>query len=793
MLGNRDEHRISIDDDRKERLLSSDEQSSESLVLSPINQSNGQPTSSSTSQSNNQTVSRRNRGRETAEQKVKSLKAKKEDRSLFRTDPSISISINQSIKHSTSKSLTFKRLLTQAKPERPTIIAGTVCLILGSLLNLSIPALVAVIIDAIGSDEHSRDNDVLYQVMLKLLDSLSINRSNKAVLNATVVLILIISCLASFFSAIRAYLFTVAGERVVARIRSSLFDQIIHFEIGFFDSARTGELINRLSNDCTILKDSVTVNLSMLFRWSMTILIGIIYLAVISWRLTLVMMASVPVIAIAARIYGARLRTISKLTQDSLAEATETAEQSISSIRVVKSFSRELYQSMIYQSRIDMTFELGKRTATLYALFIGIMTFVGMGAMIIVLWYGATLVLEGDMTTGVLTSYVLYTITVSGALAALSGLFATFMTALGACERVFELMDRKAEIQDNDEFDCSKPFVGHIQLRDVRFSYPSRPEIEVLKGVTLDLKPGTTTALVGPSGQGKSTIVALIERFYDVKDDGEHGDILVDGVPLRDLSLTYLHSHIGYVSQETVLFNITIRENLLYGVRGVRESEVGQMGDAEIQKACEMANCWEFISKFPDGLETFVGERGIRLSGGQKQRLSIARAILLNPRVLISDEATSSLDAQSEHHVQVALERLMKGRTVLIIAHRLSTVKNADEVVVIKEGRVGERGTHDQLLAKRGLYARLVARQLQGSDTLLHDDLEDDEKSALQSDSQFVNQSINQSGMSSENSVGQFDAALFSSSHPDELGDGHSGDSDDVNNQGSRPKPSMIV
>ena len=431
------------------------------------------------------------------------------------------------------------------------------------------------------------------------------------------------------------------------------------------------------------------------------------------------MLSVVPLVAVSARFYGKKIKTLSKASQDALASATETAEESISHIRLVRSFSREKLQSALYGDRIHITFLLGKRVAKLYGVFNGLISLVAMGAMIVVLWYGATLVIQGEMTTGVLTSYVLYTLTVGIALAALSGLFAQWMSALGACDRVFELLDRPPRVTDEEALPAAE-FVGQVTLDSVRFAYPARPDVEVLKGLSFSLHPGTVTALVGPSGQGKSTVVSLIERFYDLIDDGQHGEIRIDGRPIRQLPLLHLHRHIGLVSQNPVMFATTIRENLLYGCRGGGENEEDgerpvDVSDEQLEAALRSANAWDFVDSFPDKLETLVGERGQRLSGGQLQRLAIARAILLNPRILIADEATSSLDAESEHLVQTALDRLMQERTVLVVAHRLSTVKNADNVIVISKGQVAESGTHLELLARQGIYAKLVARQLAGA------------------------------------------------------------------------------
>ena len=646
---------------------------------------------------------------------LQTLIQKKEDRSLYK-DSAIKGTVTTGRKDAV---LTFSRLLSQAKPERPLLVAATVCLFLAALLNLLIPAFCGTIIDAISysdSADRSRDADWLYKAVV----GLGWGDSPKAVLNVSVVILVIVVAVASLFSTLRGYWFTLAGERVVARLRINLFTHLSSLEVGFFDVTRTGELINRLSADTTILKDAVTINVSMALRWIANIIVGIAYLFLVSWKLTLVMLSVVPLVAVGAIVYGKKIKLLSKATQEALAHATETAEESISHIRTVKSFNRESRQAALYGDKIQTTFLLGKRIAWLYGVFIGVISLVAFGAMILVLWYGATLVLSGEMATGQLISYVLYTITVGIALAALSGLFAQWMSALGACDRVFELLDRPAAVTDRAAEEAAGQFMGKIVFNDVRFSYPARADVEVLKGISFSLHPGTVTALVGPSGQGKSTVVSLIERFYDLDEDGQHGSITIDGRPIRSLPLLHLHRHIGLVSQSPVLFATTIRENLLYGCRPTQQlvddddDTIGQVSEEQLQQACEMANAWGFIQSFPDKLDTLVGERGVRLSGGQLQRIAIARAILLNPRVLIADEATSSLDAESEFHVQQALDRLMEGRTVLVIAHRLSTVKNADNVIVIERGRVSESGTHAELLERGGSYSRLVARQLEG-------------------------------------------------------------------------------
>jgi ATP-binding cassette subfamily B protein len=570
----------------------------------------------------------------------------------------------------------FRRVLRLARPEARSLVLGTFFLAIGSVAGLVLPKAIGNIVDSSAGPGKS----------IAALDHAALALLGIAVVQAVAV-------------AARAALFTIAGERVVARLRSDLFARLMDQEIAFFDARKTGELTNRLAADTTVLQSTVSVNISMGLRFMATIFGGIGCLFYTSVQLTLVMLAVVPPVALGAVAYGRRVRKLSRDVQDKLAKSSEVAEETLSGIRTVRSFAAEQLEVARYAAAVTGSFNLARTRAMMASTFIGVASFAAYAAIAAVLWRGGRLVSAGTLSPGGLTSFLVYTMLVAVSLGGLTDLWADFMKASGAAERIFELLDRTPAISPTGGLELAS-IEGRVEFDHVTFSYPTRPDARVLTGIDLAVKPGEVVALVGPSGAGKSTIAGLLTRLYDP--DG--GTIRIDGHDLRDLAPDGLRRKIGVVSQEPILFSCSILENIRYGRVGAT--------DAEIYAAARTANAHDFIEKFPEGYATLVGERGVQLSGGQKQRVAIARAVLKDPRILVLDEATSALDAESEHLVKEALERLMKGRTTLIIAHRLSTVAGADRVCVIDGGKIVQSGAHGALMGQEGLYRRLVERQL---------------------------------------------------------------------------------
>lgn len=571
---------------------------------------------------------------------------------------------------------TWVRLFSLARTEISPLLWGLFFLIISSAAGLVYPQLIRWMIDNVLSPKRL---DLLFNVSLGLFAAFVVQ---------------------GVTSSLRYYLFTLSGERIVLRLRQRLYQQILSQEITFFDFNRTGELMSRLASDCTTLQNAVSVNISMGLRNLGQVVGGLIFMFYTSWKLSTFMLLLIPPIALAAALFGKRIRKFSKESQISLAEASIVAEETISGIRTVKSFGQEMTEVSRYRSAMEQTLLLVKQRIRAIAEFISLAMIIGFGAVCFVLWSGGNEVIQNRMSAGDMTQFLLYLALVAIGVGSLGSLWGDLMSAIGASQRVFEIMERLPEVSDQGQE--IQNLKGMIQFKNVHFSYPARPEAQVLKGINLNIQPGQMVALVGSSGSGKSTIAHLLPRFYEPSS----GSIYIDDQKLADLKPSWVRDQIGIVSQEPILISSTIEQNIRYGKPDAT--------DLEIREAAKAANALEFIEQFSEGMKTRVGEKGLQLSGGQKQRIAIARAILKNPKILILDEATSNLDTASEHLVQEALYRLMKGRTTLVIAHRLATIKDADRIFVMQDGHIVQSGRHEDLAQiTQGLYYQLLQRQMQ--------------------------------------------------------------------------------
>ena len=516
-------------------------------------------------------------------------------------------------------------------------------------------------------------------------------------INHIALLLLGILALQSVFSFFRVWLFALVSEKAMRDIRLAVYGRLVRLPIPFFDKRRTGELISRITSDVGLLQDTFSTTLAELFRQVVTLIAGVAFLLFNTPKLTVFMLATFPVLVLFALIFGKFIRRLSKKTQDELAAANVIVEETLQSISTVKSFVGEAYEVNRYGKGLEKVVRVALEAAKYRGAFISFIIFALFGGIVGVMWYGASLVASGEMSVGELVSFVLYTTFIGGSIAGLGDIYSQLQKAIGSSERVVELLAEEEEVGVGVQIAAIK---GTIEFDEVGFHYPTRPEVEVLKGVTFKIQSGEKVALVGPSGAGKSTIIHLLLRFYEVA----KGQIWIDGEPISHWNLASLRSKIGIVPQEVLLFGGSIRENIAYAKPTATEEE--------IILAAKKANAWQFISQFPEGLDTLVGERGIKLSGGQRQRVAIARAILKDPAILILDEATSSLDAESEALVQEALNELMKGRTTLIIAHRLATIRKVDRIYVLTDGKIVEEGSHQELVQDAsGIYANLVRLQ----------------------------------------------------------------------------------
>jgi ABC transporter fused permease/ATP-binding protein len=567
------------------------------------------------------------------------------------------------------------------RPYRLPFCAAILSLVASTSLGLCFPYLTGVLLDSGFSGD-------------KTAAALTINR--------TAILLLATLAAQAVFSFFSTSWFYACGEKALTDLRRETFSRLIGMPMAFFSQRRIGELSSRLTNDLTLLQDTLTMTVQQTLRQSLLLTGGIFMVAWTSLRLSGLMISTFPVLVLVGIVYGRYIRRHAREAQDRLAEAGTVVDESLQGIANVKAFGNERFEFSRYSRHLDSFLRVILRTAVLRASMVSFIIFGVFGSIVLVFWYGAHLMLAGGLTFGELTRFVLYTTFVGGSVASFAEVAGQVQKTLGATERVRELLSESPEIDSRAPAPAvaAPRFQGTVRFDDVSFRYPSRKEIPVLQNLTIEAAAGESIALVGTSGAGKSTIVSLLLRFYEP----ESGRILVDGRPAAGFTLAELRSNLAIVPQEVILLGGSVRENILYGKPSASPEEV--------VAASRLAACHEFIERFPDGYETVVGDRGIKLSGGQRQRIAIARALLKDPAILILDEATSSLDSESEQLIQKALGVLLQNRTAIIIAHRLSTIRRVDRIYVIEHGRVVETGTHDELFAKPdGTYRRLAELQ----------------------------------------------------------------------------------
>ncbi|HYR07944.1 MAG TPA: ABC transporter transmembrane domain-containing protein [Longimicrobium sp.] len=600
----------------------------------------------------------------------------------------------------------LRQLVPRLRPHRGKLAVATVMLLGSSAAGLVFPRVVG-----------------------GLMDSAFLDRS-MARLDRTALFLLGLFAVQALLNFTQAYLLSLAGERIIAQLRMDLFERLLSLPPAFFADRRTGELTSRLGTDVSMLQGVLTLHTTELCRQVLMLIGALVMLTLTHVKLTLVTMVIVPLVVGSAFFFGKKLRKASQGVMDQVAEASAIAEEAFAQIRVVQSFVREPHERTRYGDRIRESVKVALRRAVTRGIFFSVIGFVSLSASVLVLWIGGRMVVSGELTAGTLVSFILYSAMAANSVGSLGGLWSAYQEAVGAAGRVFELLRSRPNLRDPDApATLPRPVRGEVAFDEVWFRYepadelpkldfpqqwgevkreappaPTAPPDWTLRGISFRIRPGETVALVGPSGAGKTTIAALIPRFWDA----QQGRVSLDGIDVRDLRLADLRDAIGLVPQETLLFSGTVRENIAYGRPDAPQ--------AEVVAAARAAHAHEFVQLLSEGYDTKVGERGIKLSGGQRQRIALARAILKDPAVLVLDEATSSLDAESEALIEDALNGLLANRTTLIIAHRLSTVRRADRLLVLDAGHIVETGTHAELMAAGGLYARLYARQFRDHD-----------------------------------------------------------------------------
>jgi ABC-type multidrug transport system fused ATPase/permease subunit len=578
-----------------------------------------------------------------------------------------------------------KGIFAYLKPYAGIYFIGWIFLVLSTSAGLVFPYLMGKLLGAGASTSNMSD-------AIGLIDMSNIN--------SVAIALFVLFGFQSLFSFVRVVLFNNVTENALRDLRNDAFSKLVYMPMDFFNRNKVGELTSRLSSDIAQIQETLRTTIAEFFRQIIIVVGGILFLFFISWKLALIMLGTVPVMAIVAVIFGRYIRKLSKEAQDYIAESNSIVEEALTGIANVKSFTNEFFIFSNYKKSTQQTRDLNVRSGIWRGLFVSFIIFCLFGAIVFIVWRGL-LMTQGanpELNTEGFYQFVLFTIMMGASVGSLPDLYASVQKAIGATENLMDIIQQDTEVQLNHGTRKDR-LTGSISFDNVRFSYPQRSDVEVLKGISFDIKQNQTLALVGQSGSGKSTISNLLLQFYALSEGG----ITFDGIPAKDFELNALREQMAIVPQEVILFSGNIRENILFGNPAATEEQ--------IIEAAKQANAWEFIDAFPNKLDTEVGDRGIQLSGGQKQRIAIARAILKNPTILILDEATSALDSESERLVQDALDKLMKGRTSVVIAHRLSTIRNADQILVLQSGKVEESGTHQSLMELKGLYADYVGLQ----------------------------------------------------------------------------------
>lgn len=575
------------------------------------------------------------------------------------------------------------RIFTYLAPFKAKFSFGLFLLLLSSVTTMLFPGLMGKLVDAGNGTSAPSD--------------LPVDLNN---INAVALLLFGVFGVQAILSFFRIYIFADVTERMIQNLRSDSYSHLIRLPIPFFNKKRVGELSSRLAADITMVQEAFTVDLAELLRQILTILLGVTFLCFYSYKLTLVMLCTLPVMMVVAVIFGKYIKGLSKNAQDEVAKSNTIIEETLTGIQNVKAFIGELREIKRYKANTEVIRKIAMKGAKWRGLFASFIIFCMFGAIVVVIWYGAVLKSQGEITTGDLFSFVLYSVFVGASFGGVADIYSNIQKAIGATENVFNLFDEETEYEEVESKVALDKF-DKLEVNNLKFTYPNRKESEVLKGISLSINKGETMALVGNSGSGKSTFLSLLYRFYKI----DPNQILINGKDINAEDLGAHRNRFAFVSQEVLLFGGSIEENIRYG----NPDATLEM----IKEAARTANALEFIEGFPEGFDTIVGERGIQLSGGQRQRVAIARAVLKNPEILLLDEATSSLDSESEKEVQKALDRVMENRTTIVVAHRLSTIKNAHKIVVMQDGQIKETGNHDDLMnSETGIYKNLKDLQM---------------------------------------------------------------------------------